>query len=177
MEKVNIHEMPKEILMIENASLVLHNMKTVHRLCTQPYYKHKRGCPNFNSKEGCPPGILHISQQYDLSAINILLIKFPFYEYISLKQELHSDWGLRELINQRHWQGHLKSNLNEHWEDIKEGYPEYKVIKNPEAQGVNVEETLKNYDISLNWCGKNEYEEITDVPEYIYHVYLLGKEL
>ncbi len=177
MEKLNIHEIPKDIYLIKNIPLVLHDMKTVHQLCTQKYYNHSKGCPNFNKKDGCPPHIQHISQQYDLESMNMLLLRFPFYYYITLKQQEHPDWSLRELSNQRHWQNHLKGTLNEYWKNIKNEYPEYKLIKNPEAQGVNVEETLSNIDIPLNWCKQDEYENITQVPEYMYHVYLMGKEL
>ena len=177
MEKLNIYEIPKDIYLIHNVPLVLHDMKSVNYLCTQQYHKHKKGCPNFNRKQGCPPHIQHLSQQYDLESINMLLLKFPFRYYISLKQQDHPDWSLRQLSNQRHWQKHLKANLNEYWNNTKEEYPGYKVIENPEGQGVNVEETLKLLNIDLDWCKQDEYENITQVPEYMYHVYLMGKEL
>lgn len=177
MEKLNIYEIPKDIYLIHNVPLVLHDAKTVHQLCTQQYPKHKKGCPNFNHKEGCPPHIQHISQQYDLESINILLLKFPFSYYITLKQQEHPDWSLRALSNQRHWQNHLKGTLNEYWKNIKDKYPGYKLIKNPEAQGVNVDETLKELNIDLQWPKTDEYDEICEVPEYMYHVYLMGKEL
>lgn len=177
MEKLTIHELHKEIYLFENIPLVLHDMKTVYNLCTQEYYKHSKGCPNFNIKQGCPPHILHISQQYNLEYINMLLLKFPFSYYISLKQQEHPDWSLRALSNQRHWQNHLKRTLNEHWSNIKEQYPEYKVIRNPEGQGVNIQQTLENLNIQLQWPKTDEYDEIYEVPEYMYHIYLMGKEL
>lgn len=177
MEKLKIYEIPKYISLIENIPLVLHDMSTVYSLCTQNYYLHKYGCPNFGEKEGCPPNVLHISQQYDLDSINILLLKFPFESYISQKKELHPDWSMRALCNPRHWQNHLKTSLNEYWNSIEEKYPEYKLIKNPEAQGVNVEKTLKQLDIDLQWPKTDEHSQICEIPDYIYHVYLFGKEL
>jgi len=177
MEKPKIYEIPKDTNIFENVPLVLHDMDTVYSLCTQNYYLHKYGCPNFGEKEGCPPNVLHISQQYDLDSINMLLLKFPFNSYISQKKETHPDWSMRALCNPRHWQNHLKASLNEYWDNVKEKYPDYKVIRNPEAQGVNVQETLKLLDIDLCWPKTDEKFEISEVPEYIYHVYLLGKEL
>lgn len=177
MEKLNIYEIPKDICLIHNVPLVLHDMRTVNYLCTKEYPKHKKGCPNFNRKQGCPPNILHISQQYDLESINMLLVRFPFLYYTDLKQQDHPDWSLRELSNQRHWQNHLKGTLNKYWKNIKKEYPEYKLIRNPEGQGVNVEETLKELNIELQWPKIDEYEEICEVPEYMCHVYLMGKEL
>jgi hypothetical protein len=47
MEKVDIHEFEKEISIIHNVDLVMHDMKTVHQLCTQQYYKHKKGLSKF----------------------------------------------------------------------------------------------------------------------------------
>lgn len=177
MEKPKIYEIPKDIYLFENVPLVLHDMSTVYSLCTQNYYLHKYGCPNFGEKEGCPPNVLHISQQYDLDSINMLLLRFPFYSYISQKKEIHPDWSMRALCNQRHWQNHLKASLNKYWDNVEERYPDYKVIKNPEAQGVNVQETLKQLDIDLLWPKTDENNEILEIPDYMYHVYLLGKEL
>ena len=175
MEKVEIDEFEKEINIIHNVDLIMHDMKTVNQLCTQQYYKHKKGCPNFNRKNGCPPTIYHISQEYDLSSIHLLYVKFPFLDYISKKGEIHSDWNLRQLANQRHWQGHLRSSLDMYWGSIRKDYPYYRKISNPEGQGVNVEDTLKQYDIQLDWCKKDEQENIVEVPEYMYYVYLIGK--
>lgn len=36
-------------------------------LCVKPYYNHKKGCPNFNKKAGCPPGIGFFDKMNDLS--------------------------------------------------------------------------------------------------------------
>ena len=175
MEKVDINEFEKEINIIHNVDLVMHDMKTVNQLCTQQYYKHKKGCPNFNKKDGCPPKISHISQEYDISSIHLLYVKFPFLDYVSARGEIHTDWNLRQLANQRHWQNHLRSTLDMYWGSIREEYPYYKKIQNPEGQGVNVEETLKQYDIYLDWCKKDEEENFIEVPMYMHYVYLIGK--
>lgn len=171
MEKLNIFEIPREICVVENVPLVIHPMKSVHQLCTQPYYKHPKGCPNFNNKDKCPSDILHISEEYDCSDIHMFFLKFSFSEYIDQKKQIHPTWNFRQLYNQRHWQGHLRSQLNQYWESIEDRYPEHELIENPEAQGVNIQETLKQINVEMEWPSE-EY-----IPEYVYHVYLLGKRL
>jgi len=148
MEKVEIDELEKEINIIHNVDLIMHDTETDNQLCTQ---------------------------EYDLSSIHLLYVKFPFLDYISKKGEIHSDWNLRQLANQRHWQGHLRSSLDMYWGSIRKDYPYYRKISNPEGQGVNVEDTLKQYDIQMDWCKKDEQENIVEVPEYMYYVYLIGK--
>ncbi len=39
---------------------------SVRRLCVKPYPNHKKGCPNFNKKEGCPPTADFFDKVYDL---------------------------------------------------------------------------------------------------------------
>jgi hypothetical protein len=171
-----IEQFPKEIFLFENVLLVTHDMNEVIRLCKQPYYIHKDGCPNLGKKEGCPP-VLHIEEEFDLNSIHLLTVKFPLGEFVNCKREKHPNWSNRALINQRHWQGHLKRLLNTRWDEIKERYPEHVVIYNPEAKGVNVEKTLHSVRIDLDWPRPNSKKEITHIPEYVYHVYFLGKRL
>jgi predicted metal-binding protein len=176
MEKLSLTEIPKDIYLFENITPVIHSKKKSMQLCTQPYYKHSKGCPNFNKKDGCPPNILHISEEYDLTSLHALVLQFPFEQYINLKKEIHPDWTNRALANQRHWQSHLRATLlNQYDSEIKEQYPNHTLILNPEGQGINVEETLKTVGIQLDWCKQNEEGEITEFPEYIYHVYFLGE--
>ena len=176
-ESLNIYSLDKERIFIPYAHIKTHSLPVANKLCRQAYYKHPKGCPNYNRRENCPPNTLHIFQQYDPLSIHILCVKFPFLEYISQKELLHPDWTVRALTNQRHWQGHLKGEVRRYWEEIKGEYPLHKLIENPEGQGVNVQKTLKRYDINLKWCEQNSKGEIVSVPEYIYHVNLIGKEI
>lgn len=176
MEKLNISEIPKEIYIFENITPVIHSKKKSMKLCTQPYYKHSKGCPNFNKKEGCPPNILHISEEYDLTSLHAFVLRFPFEQYLNLKKEIHPDWTNRALANQRHWQSHLRATLlSAYKEEIEEQYPNHTLILNPEAQGINVDETLKTVGIELEWCKQNEQGEIVEFPQYMSHVYFLGE--
>lgn len=176
-ESLKICSLDKERILIPYAHIKTHSLPVANKLCRQAYYKHPKGCPNYNKREDCPPNTRHIFQQYDPLSIHILCVKFPFLEYISLKELQHPDWTVRALANQRHWQGHLKAQIRDFWEDIKDEYPQYKLIENPEGQGVNLVQTLSQYDINLQWCKQNSKGEIVSVPEYMYQVNLIGKEI
>ena len=177
MEKYCVKDIARYPELLHKPKLVLHDMKTVCRLCQQAYYNNPNGCPSFGKKPGCPPYVLHISQQYDISSINMLIMKFPFGEYIEGKKPYHPDWTLRALSNQRHWQLNIAADLRKFWRNIESDYPQHKFIRNPEGQGVNVQETLLNHDIQLQWLEKDEDENFISYPEYMYHVYLIGKEI
>jgi len=171
-----IEQFQKEIYIYEDVPLQYHTQSEAVKMCLKPYYKHPKGCPNFNYKRGCPPKVLNISQQYDTEKMNIILLKFSFEEYISAKSQIHPDWPLRELANPRHWQGHLRGTLNDYWYAIKDDYPHSSLITSPEAMGINVETTLENMGIHMEWFKENEKGEVISVPEYIYSVYMFGEE-
>ena len=176
MEKFSVKEIPRYPEVIHNPQLVLHDMKTVCKLCQNAYYKHPNGCPNFKT-EGCPPYILHLTDQYYLSTIHMLLIKFPFAEYIEGKEKYHPDWTLRALANQRHWQLNILADLRKYWREIQPEFPKHQFIKNPEGQGTNVQATLLNHNIQLEWLEKDEDHNFISYPENMYGIYLIGKEL
>lgn len=171
-----VEQVGKQIYLYENIKPITHPKEEIYELCTQHYYHNGRsntGCPNFGNVD-CPPNIEHISEAFREDSMHLLTVEFPFQEYIDIKKEKHPKWGNRALINQRHWQGHLKSILDRYWERMRDRYPNHVVIRNPEAMGVNIEETMKKLGIKLQWCEQNEKHEITRIAEHMYHVYLLG---
>lgn len=174
-----VYEVPREIIIIEPPiNLVTHPISEARRQCVQPYYKHIKGCPNFGVKETCPhkSDQMHILEKYDPFSLHILLLKFDFDYYISNKRSIHPDWTNRQLANQRHWQGHLSSQLNQYWANIGSNeYPGYCLELNPEAHGVNVVETLANEGHNLEWCIEGEKHEFVSLPPNMYHVFLFGK--
>jgi hypothetical protein len=176
-----VEQVKKEIYLYENIQPVTHSKGETIHLCTQHYYHNgtsNTGCPNYNSGiEDCPPEAMHIKEAFRKDSIHLLTVQFPFQEYIDIKKEKHPTWSNRALINQRHWQAHLKRLLDRYWERIKDRYPDHVVIRNPEAMGVNVEETMKKLGIQLQWCEQNEKHEIVTIAEYMHHVYLLAKKL
>jgi len=171
-----VEQFPKEIYLYENVPIQYHTKSETVKMCLNPYYRHPKGCPNFHIKKGCPPEVLNISQQYDTEHLNMILLRFPFEQYISAKSQIHPQWPLRQLANPRHWQGHLRSTLYRYWDTIKDEYPSFTLITGPEAMGINVGSTLENMNIPLKWFEKNEKDEIVSVPEYIYNVCMFGEE-
>lgn len=172
-----VEQFPKEIYIYENVPIQYHTKSETVKMCLNPYYRHPKGCPNFHIKKGCPPEVLNISQQYDTEHLNMILLKFPFEQYISAKSRIHPQWPLRQLANPRHWQGHLRSTLYRYWDTIKDEYPSFTLITGPEAMGINVGSTLENMNIPLGWFEKNEKDEIVSVPEYICHICMFGEEV
>ena len=172
-----VEQFPKEIYLYENIPLQYHTQSQTVKMCLKPYYRHPKGCPNFHIKKGCPPEVLNISQQYDTEHLNMILLRFPFEQYISAKSQIHPQWPLRQLANPRHWQGHLRSTLYRYWDTIKDEYPSSTLITGPEAMGINVQNTLECMDIHMEWYKENEKGEVISVPEYIYNVYMFGEEV
>jgi len=142
-QRIEFEKLDTKFFIIENAQLVTHDLDVVSNLCTQPYYNHKKGCPNFGVRDDCPP----------------------------------TDWTDRALINPRHWQNHLRACMNDEWEAVKEEYPDYEMIINPEGQGVNISDTLQLSGIDLTWSVDDGEGKIINVAEQLYRVALVGKRL
>lgn len=178
-ELLDIYEIPREIFILEPPlTLITHPIGEVINQCTQPYYNHKRGCPNFGKKEGCPPRSKHITEIYNISSLHMLVMRFSFGQYIKKKRINHPEWSNRALANQRHWQAHLRSQLVNQWEiQEKYLYPNFELEMDPEAHGVNVVATLGSYGIQLDWCVEGENHDLVSFPEYMYHVFLFGQKI
>ena len=181
-----IYEIPKEFFVLQPPlDLEMHSMREVHKMCTQEYYKHKRGCPNFGRHEGCPPGLKHITEIVDISTLHFFLVQFDFEEYIRQKMERSPGKTNRDYANQRHWQSHLRSQLVRRWEEVEQyNYPQYQLHKerssycqNPEGHGINVVATLEKYGFEVGWCKEDESHEFVGFPKYMYHVMIFGQEL
>jgi len=181
-----IYEIPKEFFVLEPPlDLEMHSMREVYRLCTQEYYNHKIGCPNFASREGCPPGLKHITEILDTSSLHFYFVRFHFQKYIEQKMDRSPGWTNRAYANQRHWQGHLRSQLIKRWEEVDQyNYPDYVLhlemksyCRNPEAHGINVMKTLENHGFETGWCIENDDHEFVQLPQYMYQVFVFGQEL
>ncbi len=176
-QKIEFEKLDTKFFIIENAQLVTHDLDVVSNLCTQPYYNHKKGCPNFGVRDDCPPNIKHISEEYEMDTIHILVLKFPLGDFHLQRKEIHPNWTDRALINPRHWQNHLRACMNDEWEAVKEEYPDYEMIKNPEGQGVNISDTLQLSGIDLTWSVDDGEGRIINVAEQLYRVALIGKRI
>lgn len=128
---------------------------SVRGLCVKPYPGHKKGCPNFNKKNGCPPGAAKFDEVYDLSKpVYAIINKFDFASHVSRMKELHPEWSQRQLECCLYWQPKARNQLLQHIKYFLQNHPGYKVEPCPEAMGVDVTETLKNSGVILEWPPK-----------------------
>jgi predicted metal-binding protein len=137
----------------------------VRRLCYKAYPNHPKGCPNFDKKDGCPPGAPDIRDTLDFEKpIYAVWNKFPFGDHVRKMLACHPDWSHRQLECCLYWQGTARKQLREHINTALAELGPATVVKTPEAQGVNVTETMKKIGIELEWPPK----------EWAYQVALIG---
>lgn len=133
---------------------------SIQELCLHRYPNHTKGCPKYGKKakrgeEECPPRALFFPDKFH-KKVYIAAIVFDFKQFLSWKKEIHPDWTERALRNQRHWQGHLRSELRKFVSGL--GFKKlryHKVIFKPETMGVNVTNTCKNVGLKLEWPPNN----------------------
>lgn len=133
-------------------------MSDVHgNLCTMEYYNHKKGCPNFNKKNGCPPNVKRFDKLYDMEKdVYVIYNIFLFGHHVRRMKLLHSDWTQKQAECCLYWQGKARKYLNEQILQFKLTFGnEYEIEKIPEAMGVNVTDTMANAGHFLEWPPKS----------------------
>lgn len=124
----------------------------VRKLCRKPYPNHKRGCPNYGKKEGCPPSVPMISEVIDVSRpVYAIYNVFPFGEHVENMRRKHPKWSQRQLECCLYWQNTARKQLREIINEFLWTPGKYRIVECPEAQGVNVTETMRRVDIELEW--------------------------
>lgn len=129
-----------------------HDMR---KLCLHPYPNHPKGCPNFGKKEGCPPRAPTIEKTLDLSAMVWAVWNvFDFRSHVEKMRVAHPLWTKRQLECCLYWQpkarGQLKLEIMRHVRAEWNGVPN-RLVACPEAQGVNLTETMRQVGIELEW--------------------------
>jgi len=147
----NINEIEREFF-IKGPVEVVCKPKAYNRWCTLPYPNHKSGCPNFGEREDCPPNAPYFLDLYE-PKIYLLLMGFNFEEYLEKKRKLHPDWTVKALLNNRHYQSHLRSNLKSFSDSQinNSEFKNYQPIFNGEAMGINFQLTCQKIGIELEW--------------------------
>ena len=135
-------------------------IRSVHSLCVRPYPNHKKGCPRYGKKKGCPPGIPMFDSFYDLSkSVVAIYNKFDFKGHVDRMREKHPDWSKRQLECCLYWQGTARKQLKERIEMFNfltvMASEAYSITTVPEAMGVNVTETMRKVGIILEWPPVN----------------------
>jgi len=137
--------------------------KMFQGLCKKPYYGHRKGCPNFDKKEGCPPGLPLINEVFDFeNDLFVIYTEHLVGEFASRMREKHQEWNDRQCYNPRYWQGTARK-IHKAEREIALKLDGVENIVWPENHGVNVSELMLNFGIELNWKWPPEHnlENIT----------------
>ena len=125
---------------------------SMRKLCVREYYNHKKGCPNFNKKEGCPPYCPTIDKTLDLSKpVYAIYNIFDFAGHVNKMQEKHSGWSKRQVECCLYWQPRARKILKGKIAEFLKEHRGLIAVGTPEAQGVNLTETMRNAGIELEW--------------------------
>ncbi len=129
--------------------------KSVRGLCVRPYPNHPRGCPNFNKKAGCPPGVLLYCQLYDPDRAVAVWNVFDLAAHVRRLRAQHPDWTQRQLECCLYWQGTARKALRSEIKTALEAHPGTQTVTCPEAMGVNVTATMASIGVELEWPPVN----------------------
>jgi len=171
---VDIKNIKKEFVRIFSPNLIMLSEKERLQLCVQPYHKHPKGCPNFGKRDYCPPKARPFLETHEKRNAILMIAIFDFKEYIIQRIIEHPEWTNRQLLNQRYWQGHVKAYLT-HKVLGQRFYEWDEYLDNPEAKGINVQETLKQYKHKMTWAKSDEKGNIISFPEKMYQVGIKAK--
>lgn len=126
--------------------------KNLHELCTREYPNHKRGCPNFNSKDTCPPKQKLLHEVFALCEPCYFVINcFEFGRHVAFMRIRHPDWSDRQLRNCLYWQGTARMQLKHKIKGVLQSLQGYSSHMCPEAMGINVTATCAHYGLILEW--------------------------
>lgn len=132
----------------------------VRKLCARPYPGHRKGCPNFNKKKGCPPKTKLVTSILDMKKpLWLIWNVFPFGAHVQELRKKHPDWSERQLACCLYWQGkarkQLKSRVRRFLLEQGEQAIYYKILYCPEAHGVDVTATMAKHGLTLQWPPKD----------------------
>lgn len=125
----------------------------VRLLCSRPYPGHKKGCPNYNDRNSCPPQARLLHQAIDLEqAVYCVWNVFAFGEHVARMRKKHSEWSQRQCECCLYWQGTARKHLRKRISNFLTSQPgRLVVIRCPEAMGVNVTATMQSLGLELEW--------------------------
>ncbi len=133
--------------------------------CRFPYPGHKRGCPNFDHKAGCPPRVGLVGDVFDLGLQHwFAIVDFDLAAHMARMKAKHPDWSDRQAACCLYWQNGVRSRLEKLCRASvllisTEALPKTMVWRPgcalpiytdcPEAMGVNVFRTAETIGIRL----------------------------
>lgn len=125
----------------------------IMKLCTVPYPGHKKGCPNFNKRKGCPPHTPLFNEIINTEYLMYVIYNiFAFGEHVERMQIKHPDWSKRQLECCLYWQGTARKQLKGEIKRFTDLFGlDHTILTVPEAYGVNVTKTMKTIGVDLEW--------------------------
>ena len=128
---------------------------SMRKLCTKPYYNHKKGCPNYGKRDTCPPKAPILYDYFDMSKpILAVWTAFNLAAHRESMRDKHPNWSRRQLDCCLYWQGRVNKNLR------RNNLQRHTIFSHnnpliatyiPEAMGVNVTATMAAVDLILEW--------------------------
>ena len=121
--------------------------------CLQPYPDHKKGCPNYGKREGCPP-LAPLATDLIRDPYYLVYQKFDLAAQEKRLLEKHPNWSKRQARCCLYWQrGFVKGLLIEAWEFLIQKVYEtnecYECVENPEGAGIDLFKTCEQAGIHL----------------------------
>lgn len=127
-------------------------MPSVRDLCQRPYYNHPNGCPNYTKRDTCPPRCPFWSDVFHLATPSYAIWNvFNLAEHIEKMRQKHPLWSKRQLYCCLWWQPKARKQLKIEIAEFQKVHPQYTVVTNPEAMGINITATMKRIGINLPW--------------------------
>lgn len=125
---------------------------SVRTLCRRPYPGHPRGCPNWAKKDGCPPKVKLLNRYLDLAQpVFAVVHEFDIAGHVERMRAAHPTYSERQLRCCLYWQGRARSLWKVGIKEFLWTHPGYTAVPCPEAQGVNITETMRLAGVDLKW--------------------------
>ena len=122
----------------------------VQEFCKNKYPGYEKGCPNYNSKVGCPPCEL-INEILDLDKdLFLVYTEFEIGKFAERMKKAHPGWTEKQCFNSRLWQTRARKEHRLEVERFKKEY-NMEVISQPERKGVDINLLFSRIGIKLEW--------------------------
>jgi hypothetical protein len=122
------------------------------KLCKLPYPGHPKGCPCYGSKAECPPKCVQFVDKIDTSKpVYAIINEFDLANHMRRMKLRHPQWSDRQLRCCLYWQTGARKKLAAKVTAFLVEHEDYAADFCPEAEGVNVTQTLRLSGINLEW--------------------------
>lgn len=124
----------------------------VRALCARPYPGHRRGCPNLNHAEGCPPWLPLLPRLIRMDRpVWAVWNRFHLSAHVRWMRGRHPGWSYRQLSCLLYWQPTARRQLDKTIKRFFAEHPDLAVVPTPEGAGANMTETMRRAGIVLEW--------------------------